>query len=59
MPDERALFEAWFRTYFGASAQGALFDQPSEHWLDKLDDGRYEWTRLEDAWRGWQARAAL
>jgi hypothetical protein len=58
-PDgEDKAFEAWFQDYCGTGTEGALFDQPSAHWLDKDEHGRYTETRVRDAWTGWMGRSA-
>jgi hypothetical protein len=52
--EERVAFEAWARKHVtGTGDNNAL----GEFWLDRLDDGRYEWTRLQDVWQGWLGRS--
>jgi hypothetical protein len=51
----RKAFEESFLTYFGRGPGDAVFDQLGEHWLERTDEGRYEFVRVDDAWTGWLA----
>lgn len=54
----RASFEDAFLNYFGRGpSEDAVFDRLSESWLKRSPDGRYEVTRVDDAWTGWLAAA--
>jgi hypothetical protein len=54
VPGDRATFENLLMDHLSKNRGPGEFDRPADFWLDKLDDGRYELSRIEDAWLGWR-----
>ena len=53
----RRAFEESFLDYFGRGPGDAVFDRLGDFWLKRTEAGRYEETRVDDAWTGWLAAA--